>query len=110
MGRRIKHEPCNPFTFLKKLKMAIISELFNDGKTMTFRARLFHTFKQRILKPQMNRQEAWERMAVEIPEAARGGENSPVRFNIPREGIKLEDDHPPLPGFPKSTPQMIGSI
>ena len=40
----------------------------------------------------------------------RGGENSPVRFNIPREGIKLEGDHPPLPGFPGSVPQMIGSI
>lgn len=77
---------------------------------MSFKARLFHTFKQRILKPQLNRQEAWEKMVVDIPEATRGGENSPVRFNIPCEGIKLEGDHPPLPGFPKSAPQMIGSI
>ena len=77
---------------------------------MTFKARLFHTFKQRILKPQMNRQDSWEKMVVDIPEATRGGENSPVRFNIPREGIKLEGNHPPLPGFPKSASQMIGSI
>jgi epoxyqueuosine reductase QueG len=49
-------------------------------------------------------------MVVDIPEAIRGSENSPVRFNIPREGIKLEGDHPPLPGFPKSLPQMVGSI
>ncbi len=77
---------------------------------MTFKARLFHTFKQRILKPQMNRQDFWEKMVADIPDATRGGENSPVRFNIPREGIKLEGDHPPLPGFPKSAPQMIGSI
>lgn len=55
---------------------------------MTFKARLFHVFKQRILKPQMNRQDSWERMVVDIPEATRGGENSPVRFNIPREGIR----------------------
>ncbi len=77
---------------------------------MTFKTRLTNTFKQRILKPQMNRQDSWEKMVVDIPEATRGGENSPVRFNIPREGIKLEGDHPPLPGFPKSAPQMIGSI
>ncbi len=77
---------------------------------MTIKTRLFHIFKQRILKPQMNRQDSWEKIVVDIPEAIRGGENSPVRFNIPREGIKLEGDHPPLPGFPKSAPQMIGSI
>jgi hypothetical protein len=77
---------------------------------MTFKTRLTNTFKQRILSPQMNRQDAWEKMVVDIPEATRGGENSPVRFNIPREGIKLEGDHPPLPGFPNSAPQIIGSI
>ena len=52
----------------------------------------------------------WEKMVVDISDATRGGENSPVRFNIPREGINLEGDHPPLPGFPKSVPQMIGSM
>jgi epoxyqueuosine reductase len=77
---------------------------------MTFKTRLTNTFKQRILKPQMDRQDSWEKMVVDIPEATRGGEHSPVRFNIPREGINLEGDHPPLPGFPKSAPQMIGSI
>jgi ferredoxin len=77
---------------------------------MTFKTRLTNAFKQRILKPQMDRQGSWERMVVDIPEATRGGENSPVRFNIPREWIKLEGEHPPLPGFPKSAPQMIGSI
>ncbi len=77
---------------------------------MKFKTRLITTFKQHILKPQMNRQDSWEKRIVDIPEAIRGGENSPVRFNIPREGIKLEGDHPPLPGFPKSLPQIIGSI
>jgi len=58
----------------------------------------------------MDRQDSWEKMVVDMPEATRGGESSPVRFNIPREGIKLEGDHPPLPGFPKSATHMIGSI
>ncbi|MES0361654.1 MAG: hypothetical protein ABUK20_12115 [Anaerolineales bacterium] len=44
------------------------------------------------------------------PGALRGGENSPVRFHIPREGLKMEGDRPPLPGFPRSLPQMIGSV
>jgi ferredoxin len=49
-------------------------------------------------------------MVVEIPDAVRGSKDSPIRFNIPRAGIELEGDHTPLPGFPKSAPQMIGSI
>ncbi len=77
---------------------------------MSVKARLAHTFKQRLLKPQMNRLDSWENLVVDIPEATRGGEISPVRFDIPREGIDLAGDHPPLPGFPKSAPQMIGSI
>ncbi len=39
-----------------------------------------------------------------------GGENSPVRVNILREGLKLEGDYPPLPGFPRSFPPMVGSM
>ncbi len=77
---------------------------------MEFKARLKQVFKNRILTPQMNRMDAWEKRVVDIPEATRGGANSPVRFNIPREGIKMQGDHPPLPGFPGSLPQMIGSI
>ena len=77
---------------------------------MTFKTRLTNKFKQSILAPQINRQDSWEKMVVDIPESTRSGKNSPVRFNIPREGIKLEGDHPPLPGFPKSAPQMISSI
>jgi ferredoxin len=72
--------------------------------------RLKRAFKNRILKPQLKRLDAWENRVVEIPEAMRGGEHSPVRFNIPREGIKMEGDHSPLPGLPGSVPQMIGSV
>ena len=77
---------------------------------MSFKTRLNQGFKNRILKPQLKRMDAWEEKVVDLPGAIRGGENSPVRFNIPREGIKLEGDHPPLPGFPGSAPQMIGSV
>ena len=77
---------------------------------MNFKIRLTNFFKQRVLKPQINRQERWEQRVVDIPGATRGGENSPTRFNIPRAGIELEGDQAPLPGFPVSAPQMIGSI
>lgn len=77
---------------------------------MTIKSQLIHFFKHRVLKPQLNRQDRWEKMVVDIPEATHGGDDSPVRFNIPRAGIELEGDHAPLPGFPKSAPQMIGSI
>ena len=77
---------------------------------MTFKTHLLNSFKHRVLKPQLNRQDRWEKMVVDIPEATHGAENSPTRFNIPRAGIELEGNHAPLPGFPKSAPQMIGSI
>jgi ferredoxin len=77
---------------------------------VNFKTRLTNIFKQRILKPQLNRMDRWEKIVVDIPESTRGGERSPTRFNIPREGIKLVGDHPPLPGFPNSGPQMIGSM
>jgi ferredoxin len=77
---------------------------------MTLKSHLIHNFKHKVLRPQLNRQDRWEKMVVDIPEATRGGENSPNRFNIPRAGIALEGDHAPLPGFPGSAPQMIGSI
>jgi ferredoxin len=78
--------------------------------TMDLKRRLKHAFKNHILKPQLKRMDAWEKRVVDIPEATRGGDNSPVRFNIPKEGIKMEGDHPPLPGFPGSLPQMTGSV
>ena len=77
---------------------------------MKFKTRLNQGFKNRVLKPQLKRMDAWEKTVVDLPGAMRGGENSPVRFNIPREGLKIEGDHPPLPGFPRSFPQMVGSM
>ena len=67
-------------------------------------------FKNRVLKPQLKRMDAWEKIVYNAPGALQGGADSPVQFNIPREGIKLEGDHAPLPGFPKSGPQMVGSM
>jgi epoxyqueuosine reductase len=75
-----------------------------------FKTRLTQIFKNRIMKPQLTRTDAWEKIVIDHPDSVRGGENSPVRFNIPREGIKMEGDHPLLPGFPGSLPQMLGSV
>jgi len=72
--------------------------------------RLRQTFKNQVLKPQLKRLDAWEKNVVDRPGALSGGENSPVRFNIPKEGLKREGDHPPLPGFPGSAPQILGSM
>lgn len=77
---------------------------------MKLKNRLRVAFQNRLLKPQMKRMDAWEQKVIDRPGALRGGENSPVRFHIPRESLKIEGDHPPLPGFPRSLPQMIGSI
>ncbi len=77
---------------------------------MKIKRHLLRFFKNRVLKPQLKRMEAWEKVVHDAPGALRGGTNSPIRFNIPREGIKLEGDHAPLPGFPKSAPQMMGSM
>jgi hypothetical protein len=77
---------------------------------MKLKNRLKLTFQNRLLKPQVKRLDAWEASVINRPGALRGGENSPVRFHIPREGIKMKGDHPPLPGFPRSFPQMFGSV
>ena len=77
---------------------------------MNIKLKLIKTFKNHVLKPQLSRMDRWEKIVYDAPGALRGGQSSPVQFNIPREGIKLEGDHPPLPGFPKSGPQMMGSM
>ena len=77
---------------------------------MSLKNYLKSIFKNRILKPQLKRLDDWERIVLDLPSALSGGESSPVRFHIPREGLKMEGDYPPLPGFPGSMKQMIGSI
>ncbi len=67
-------------------------------------------FQDRVLKPLLKNLDAWEASVNERSGALRGGENSPVRFHIPRESLKLEGDHAPLPGFPGSFPQILGSV
>jgi Pyruvate/2-oxoacid:ferredoxin oxidoreductase delta subunit len=78
--------------------------------SMTLKSKLTDTFKNNVLKPLLARMDAWEAIVIQRPGAMQGGEASPVRFNIPREGLKLESDDPPLPGFPRSFPQMLGSM
>jgi ferredoxin len=77
---------------------------------MSIKRRMTRFFKEKVLRPQLGRMDQWEQLVVDIPGSIRGGGNSPVRFNIPRKGLKMDGDHPPLPGFPGSFPQMLGSI
>ena len=77
---------------------------------MKLKSRFKLTFQNRIMRPLLHRMDDWENIVINHPGALRGGENSPVRFHIPREGLKLEGDHPPMPGFPRSFPQMLGSV
>ena len=77
---------------------------------MKLKRRLKRVFQNRIMKPLLHRMDDWENYVINLPSALRGGEKSPVRFHIPREGLKLEGDQPPRPGFPRSFPQMLGSV
>jgi formate hydrogenlyase subunit 6/NADH:ubiquinone oxidoreductase subunit I len=77
---------------------------------MSLKYRLTRVFKKRVLEPQLDRSDAWEKIVYDQPGSLQGGEGSPVRFNIPREGLKIDSDRPPLPGFPHSFPQMVGSL
>jgi hypothetical protein len=79
-------------------------------KNMKIKNHIKLAFKNHVMRPLLNRMDGWEANVIHRPGALRGGENSPVRFNIPREGLKLEGDHPPMPGFPRSFPQMLGSV
>lgn len=84
--------------------------LNQPGSTMTLKNRVKRAFQDRFLKPQLEKMDAWEQEVFNRPGALRGGKNSPIRFDIPKEGFKMEGDHPPLPGFPGSFPQILGSI
>jgi len=67
-------------------------------------------FKKRMMGSMLYKMDGWEAIVINRPGALRGGENSAVRFNIPRESLKLEGDGPNLPGMPGSAPQMVGSM
>jgi NAD-dependent dihydropyrimidine dehydrogenase PreA subunit len=62
------------------------------------------------MAPMLKKMDQWEANIASRPGAFRGGENSPMRFDIIRSMLNLKDDHPPLPGFPRSLPHVIGSI
>jgi epoxyqueuosine reductase QueG len=52
----------------------------------------------------------WEADVANRPGALHGGENSPTRFNIIAESLNVTGNRPPVPGFPRTVPHMIGSI
>ena len=60
--------------------------------------------------PLIDKLDSIESSVNDYPGAIHGANNSPVRFNIPRESLKLESKKLTLPGFPRSAPHMAGSI
>lgn len=77
---------------------------------MKLKSRIQHAIQPRLIRPLLKKMAAWEASVVNRPGSLRGGENSPSRFNIIGEGLNLKDDHPPVPGFPRSVPNLIGSV
>ncbi|WP_420642455.1 [Fe-S]-binding protein [Candidatus Leptofilum sp.] len=77
---------------------------------MKLKSRLQHKIQPYLMKPLLKKMLAWEASVRERPGSLHGGENSPSRFNILAAGLSLRDDHPPMPGFPKSVPHVFGSV
>ena len=77
---------------------------------MKLGSRIQHIIQPRLMAPLLKKMEGWEASIANHPGALRGGENSPMRFDILRASINLKDDHPPFPGFPRSLPHIIGSV
>jgi epoxyqueuosine reductase len=77
---------------------------------MSYKSRIRRFFQNRLLKPLIKRLDEWDADVVQRPGSLHGNENSPVRFNIPKESLKLAGDHAPLPGFPRSFPEVLGSV
>jgi hypothetical protein len=77
---------------------------------MNLKSRFVQSIKDHFLSPMLTRLDNWEAMVKAYPGAIHGTTTSPLRFHIPREGLKLPNDEPPLPGFPRSFPQLIGSL
>jgi epoxyqueuosine reductase len=77
---------------------------------MTLKTRVVQAIKDHFLSPLLVKLDEWESIVNAYPDAIRGIETSPIRFHIPREGLKLPNEEPPLPGFPRSFPQLLGSL
>ena len=77
---------------------------------MAINPHLKEMLQTRVMAPLLDKMDSWEASLVQRPGALHGAADSPVRFNIPREAIKMKGDQPPLPGFPRSLPQMVGSM
>lgn len=68
------------------------------------------SLKKRMMGSMLGKLDEWESSVINRPGALRGGGNSALRFNIPREALKLEGPGPSLPGMPGSAPQLVGSM
>ncbi len=77
---------------------------------MNLKRWMITAMQKHAMSPLLDGLDNLERNVIERPGSLCGSENSPVRFNIPREALKMGGDQPGLPGFPRSLPQLIGSM
>lgn len=76
---------------------------------MKLRTRIRHALQPRLMMPIINRMMQWEQDVIDMPGAIRGGPDSPHRFNIMLEALKIKGDHAPMPGFPRTVPYVASS-
>ncbi len=69
-----------------------------------------HAIQSQIIKVPLAIMDGVERRTREAPGSIHGTEDSPMRFDILREGMRLEEEHPPVAGFPRTVPHIMGSM
>lgn len=52
----------------------------------------------------------WEQQAATNPHAIKAVNSSPTRFETAIASLELEEEHPPMPGFPKAVPSVLSSF
>ncbi|MEO0563775.1 MAG: hypothetical protein AAF125_16840 [Chloroflexota bacterium] len=77
---------------------------------MSIKMKLQKSMKRVIIDKIMVHLEAQEASIAEMPGSVRAAEDAPERFDILRNSLKVTRPHPPLPGFPKSVPQIASSL
>lgn len=77
---------------------------------MKLRSKIQHTIQPRLMKPMLKLMKSWERSVIDQPGSIQGIARSPHRFDIIGESMNYKDDHPPVPGFPRTIPFITSSV
>ena len=63
-----------------------------------------------VIRPMLKLMGGWERAVIEYPGQSGVAKTHPAEFNIIAKSLNVKDDHPPVPGFPRSVPFMMSSV